>query len=71
MTQVLRGVLKTAAAMKLDSSPPVMGQQIHRIVKRISGNKDPYQKVKADFTRYALQLYPAMQESRRAIDVSF
>jgi hypothetical protein len=51
--------------MKLDSPPPAMGQQIHRIVKRISGNKDPYQRVKADFTRYALQLYPAC---RKVID---
>ena len=38
--------------------PPVMGQQIHRTVKSISGNEDPYQGVKAHFTRYALQAVP-------------
>ena len=56
--RVLRGVLDAAAEMELDQSPPVMGQYIHRIIRNLSGNNDPYKKVKADFNRYALKLYP-------------
>ena len=64
---ILRGVLSTAAAMKLNLSPPVMGQQIHRTIRSISGNEDPYQGVKTHFTRYALRLYP---ECRKAVEQS-
>lgn len=64
---VLRSVLAAAARMKFDGSPPVMGQQIHRIIRTLSGNADPYKAVKTDFTEYALRLYP---DCRKAVDRS-
>jgi len=56
--QVLRGVLDAAAMMNFDQSPPMMGRTIHRIVKELSGNNDPYKQAKDRFNRYALELYP-------------
>jgi len=56
--QVLRGVLDAAGRMNLDQSPPMMGRTIHRIVKKLSGNNDPYKQAKDRFNRYAIELYP-------------
>eukprot|EP00362_Geleiidae_sp_MMETSP1317_P001537 CAMPEP_0201283406 /NCGR_PEP_ID=MMETSP1317-20130820/8462_1 /ASSEMBLY_ACC=CAM_ASM_000770 /TAXON_ID=187299 /ORGANISM="Undescribed Undescribed, Strain Undescribed" /LENGTH=263 /DNA_ID=CAMNT_0047599533 /DNA_START=1281 /DNA_END=2072 /DNA_ORIENTATION=- len=64
---VLRGVLARAADMKLDQPPPVMGQQIHRVIKKLTGNNDPYFKIKDSFNRYALKLYP---ECKKIIEQS-
>jgi len=65
--QVLRGVLDEASRMNMDQSPPVMGQQIHRIVRKLSRNKDPYKQVKERFNQYAIELYP---QYKRIIDQS-
>ena len=56
--RVLRGVMEAAGRMNLNQSPPVMGQQIHRIVRELSRNEDPYKHVKDRFNRHALNLYP-------------
>jgi len=56
--QVLRGVMDAAGRMNLNQSPPVMGQQIHRIVRELSRSEDPYKHVKDRFNSYALNLYP-------------
>jgi len=59
---VLREVLYAVGKMDLKKSPPVMGQHIHRIVRKFSGSNDPYKKVKDHFNKYALKLYPALKE---------
>ncbi|MGB5749246.1 MAG: ARMT1-like domain-containing protein [Desulfobacterales bacterium] len=56
--RVLRGVMDAAGRMDFNQSPPVMGQQIHRIVRKLSRNEDPYKHVKDRFNRNALDLYP-------------
>ena len=52
--RVLRGVIDAASRMNLNQAPPVMGQQIHRIVRELSRNEDPYKHVKDRFNRRAL-----------------
>ena len=42
---VLRHVLKTAADMDLQQTPPMMARDIHRTIRRYSGNADPYLQV--------------------------
>ncbi len=59
---VLREVLTSVSKMDLKQSPPVMGQHIHRLVRKFSGSIDPYKKVKEKFNGYALQLYPNLKE---------
>ncbi|MFO7557275.1 MAG: ARMT1-like domain-containing protein [Desulfobacterales bacterium] len=58
---VLRKVLKAVSSMDLKKSPPVMGQYIHRIIRKYAGSSDPYQKVKKKFNSYALELYPVLK----------
>lgn len=60
--EVLRKVLLLAANLDLKQSPPVMGQKIHRLVRQLSGNPDPYKKIKAESNCYALELLPALEK---------
>jgi hypothetical protein len=39
-----------------------MGQVIHRLVRELTGNADPYQHLKDASNRYALKLYPTLAE---------
>ncbi len=59
--RILRESLRLASEMDLSQPPPVMGQEIHRFVRRISGNSDPYRDVKRRFNHFALTLYPELK----------
>jgi len=58
---VVRGVLRLAAELDMSQSPPVIGQQIHRLIREATGNDDPYRKVKSRFNNLALRLYPELR----------
>ena len=60
--RVIRELL--AAVLKLDmrQSPPVMGQRIHRLIRELTGEADPYRDIKDRFNRLALTLYPQLKE---------
>lgn len=59
--RVLRGVLSAAAQMRFDDPPPVMGQYIHSLVRKLSDNPDPYAAVKQSQNAMALELLPRME----------
>jgi uncharacterized protein with ATP-grasp and redox domains len=54
LRQVLRGVNK----MDLHQSPPAMGQRMHRLIRNLTGQGDPYREIKHRHNRLALELYP-------------
>ena len=58
--QVLQGVLWRLSQMSLQQSPLVMAQTIHRVVRELAGNADPYQPIKARSNELALELYPRL-----------
>lgn len=58
---VIRKVLAMAAGMDLTQTPPVMAQQIHRMVRELAKDNDPYRDVKRQFTLFALKLLPGME----------
>jgi len=60
--QLMREVLRLVAEMNLRQSPPLMGQKIHRAIRRLTGAEDPYFDVKNRFNRLALQMYPELAE---------
>jgi damage-control phosphatase, subfamily I len=60
--QVLRSVLKACSEIDLRQSPPAMGQYIHRLIRQVTGNPDPYRQAKEDATRRALEMLPGLQE---------
>jgi len=53
--RVLREVLSAISQMDLGMPPPVMGQQIHRLIRSLTGQDDPYRQVKDEFNNLALQ----------------
>lgn len=59
---VLREVLKAVSIMDMKKSPPLMGQYIHRIIRKFSGTKDPYLEVKKRSNNYALEIYPQLKK---------
>jgi hypothetical protein len=60
--QVLRKVLTMVADMDLTDPPPRMGQRMHRAIREVLGNPDPYRAIKARFTAASLRLVPEMQK---------
>lgn len=59
--KILRQVCQEAASMDLRTSPPAMGQWIHRRVRALTSNADPYAAIKLRFNRHALALYPGLK----------
>ncbi|MGC9522159.1 MAG: damage-control phosphatase ARMT1 family protein [Anaerolineae bacterium] len=44
-----------------DATPPEIGDRVHRLVRAIAGDGDPYRAVKDEATREALALYPRLK----------
>lgn len=60
--RVLRAVLLEISRMDLCESPPVIGQQIHRLIRSAAEDNDPYRELKKRFNRLALNLAPRLRE---------
>jgi uncharacterized protein with ATP-grasp and redox domains len=46
----------------MSQSPPAIGQQIHRLIRELVGNNDPYHRIKKRFNNLALKLYPDLRK---------
>ena len=64
--QVVREVLRLAADLDMSKSPPVIGQQIYRLIRKLIGNTDPYHELKQRFNRLALRLCAELEERVRS-----
>ena len=60
--RIIRKVLLLMAEMDLHQSPPEMAQQIHRIIREITGVEDPYKQVKEQLNKTAMNLYPELKD---------
>ena len=59
--EAMRVVLVKMAEFPLnESSPPEVGWKVHRLVREVTGNKDPYASLKHSFNQQALALYPKL-----------
>jgi len=59
--QVLREVLQAASRMDLCQPPAAMSQVVHRRIRELCQNGDPYRLSKVRFNRLALDLLPAFR----------
>ena len=59
--EVVRGVLAESARMDLSLPPPVMGGYIHRLVRQVTGDPDPYAAAKDRFNQLALSILPQLR----------
>jgi len=60
--EILDGVAKAIPDIKLSSTPPEMGKTIHDIVKKMTGQEDPYKKLKEKANEQTLKIYPELRK---------
>jgi uncharacterized protein with ATP-grasp and redox domains len=60
--KILEELCKLIPSIPLDASPPEIGRDIYRLVREISGSKDPFKKIKQNSNKLALTLYPKLKE---------
>lgn len=67
--KVLREVAKKLLESDWDSTPPELAHEVHKIVKNITHEKDPYKKVKKESNDSVLKMYPELKaEVKRSKD---
>ena len=64
--EVLRQILVHVAQMDLSQPPPAMAREIHEAIRKITGVKDPYAKIKKQSNEFALSLYPELKNIVRS-----
>ncbi len=65
---VMERVLDALRQVEPGATPPEIGDRVHRIVRQMSGNGDPYREAKTESTRRALALYPRLKEMVQEAD---
>jgi len=60
--QIVRKTLDKASRIPFDKNPPYMAMEIHRIVRGLVGDVDPYEKPKSLYNKKALEYYPIMKK---------
>ena len=60
--KVLREVAKKLLESNWESTPPELAHEVHRIVKRLTNEKDPYKEAKKESNDIVLKMYPALKE---------
>ena len=63
--RILDQLGKTLSDFSLNATPPEMGSIIHRLVKEMTGEKDPYKKIKAESNQLALGIYDHLKRKVR------
>ncbi len=63
--QVVREVLRLASDLDMSQSPPAIGQQIHRLIRELISNNDPYRELKQRSNRLALRMCAELKETVR------
>ncbi len=58
---LLDRVLDLLGHIELSFTPPQIGDRVHRLVKSVLGDSDPYRSYKEAATREALELYPGLK----------
>jgi uncharacterized protein with ATP-grasp and redox domains len=59
--EVLDRVAELLPTIALDATPIDIGQLVHRLVRKVSGVADPYERVKKESNDLVLKLYPALK----------
>ncbi|HOW72304.1 MAG TPA: ARMT1-like domain-containing protein [Phycisphaerae bacterium] len=60
--QLLREALTLASKLSFAKPPPIMGRLLHRRLRELTGQPDPYRTAKHKANQFALRLYPELKE---------
>ncbi len=67
----MRRLLVFLAEADFQQSPPVLGREIHRMIREELNNPDPYSEIKNEYNRKVLGMYPDLEKMVMAADDSF
>ncbi|MFZ5517194.1 MAG: damage-control phosphatase ARMT1 family protein [Candidatus Zhuqueibacterota bacterium] len=67
----MRAVLKYFSDLEYKQSPPRIGKEMHRVIREVIGNDDPYKEVKAHFNQFLLDQLPELKQRVIAADDPF
>jgi len=59
--KVLNAVMNRLTGLGLDVTPPQGGQAVHRTVRELTYNNDPYREIKARYNEIALDMLPRLK----------
>ena len=59
---LLQKVLVTLSNISYQQSPPYLGREAHRVIRRVLDNHDPFLKLKREFNQVARKLYPSLRD---------
>ncbi|MCW4019331.1 MAG: ARMT1-like domain-containing protein [Candidatus Bathyarchaeota archaeon] len=57
----LRQVMQHLSNAQWNQTTPELATNVHRIIKKVTGNVDPYSQLKEKYTRVALAFYPKLE----------
>jgi uncharacterized protein with ATP-grasp and redox domains len=60
--EVLRQAVSYLSSEKWGRTAPELGTSVHRIVKRLTKNSDPYKELKTSYNKQTLDLYPRLRQ---------
>jgi hypothetical protein len=66
--RVMRGILREAVEMDFSQSPPAIGQKLHRALRELVHDDDPYREIKKHFNQAALEMLPNLSARIRDSD---
>ena len=59
--QILYDVLQLSKNLNFHQTPPAIGQQIHRRIRELTGDSDPYRDLKKRHNQFAMELYDLLE----------
>lgn len=63
--RITAAVSARLAEFSSSTPPPVVGREIHRLIRELAGNDDPYREIKARSNNEAATLYPRLKRTVR------
>ena len=68
---IMRRVMRKASSFPEDAPPPAMGGAIHRIIREVTDDADPYCEIKRRANEFALELLPDARDTATGADKPF
>ncbi|MGB2989428.1 MAG: ARMT1-like domain-containing protein [Candidatus Zixiibacteriota bacterium] len=59
---LVQRVMETLSSLSYRQSPPYLGREAHRTIRKMLNNHDPFLKLKKEFNEVAKELYPSLKE---------
>jgi uncharacterized protein with ATP-grasp and redox domains len=69
--EIMRRISNLTAGMDLTVPPPMMSRRVHQLIRELTEIPDPYQEIKRQYNRLALQWLPEMRERVRLAEDPF